>query len=649
MSKMSQKNNLISIKVSSLGDDDLLLQNFTVFESLSTIFTITAEVVVQDNTSLENVVGKDITIRWNAGNKSKRYFSGHIFEAVQLNNNNGLLIYSLIIRPWLNFLAYSYNSQIFLDQSVPQIIEKVLKDVCPSGKYKLQIKRTYPERPFCMQYKESSLNFVLRLMEEEGIYYYFQQENGKHTLQLVDDKSAHKTYSGYDKIPYRKLTRNDKQCVQLFHSNYSFCPSSFSTNGYDYTNPKKSLLAEQKGSIDMTPKCEIYSPASFPSFDGKGKDYASIGMDRAEANSNLFNGQTNAGGICAGYSFSLTDFDKNTKLNKSYLVVSTTLSVKVDTTENSTVINFTAIEQTKQFRPAIAALRPNLALQTATVSEVGKSENLGMIRVKFYWDQSGHTPSSAWIRVAQSVAGNKWGTFFIPGMDQEVVVNFIDGDPCQQIVSLALYNGSNEIPVDFKDAEKHSGIISQNICSKLYFEDDVEDKTKAKVNLFSEGDRDVQITGLTTEAYGKSLTTTVGEDGLSLTVEGDTAKTFKKNLEITCEGEEKVSISKDSTINITGNREENISKDLSVNVTGNRIEKVSKNITRQGMKIEDKASQEFKSSAGASSSLLKAAGITLKGTTIKQEATGQFTAKGAMATVQASGILTIKGSMTKIN
>jgi type VI secretion system secreted protein VgrG len=650
MNNISQKNRPIGLKVTSLGNDDLLLNNFTINEGLSILFCITAEVIAQKEINLEKILGSTATIRWNTSSKAKRYFNGHVTEILQLTEAIKSSVYRITIRPWINFLSYTGDCQIFQDMTTPNIIKKVFKDVFKAGKFKESLKRTYPKKPFCIQYNESSLNFVLRLMESEGIYYYFEHEDGKHTLVLSDDKSNHKSFSGYNKIPYKKLTRPDNQCIGKFARKVSFATSSFSTNGYDYTKPTEKFLAVQKAQSSFKPGCEIYQNDSFPVFNGKGKDYAAIGMERLQSNSDIYIGQSNAGGIAAGHEFKLSDFTIDSKLNKSYLVINTHIDIKSQFDKYKYSIDFAAIDSKVQYRPQITATKPNMAPQTATVTEVGKGENLGMVQVKFHWDRSGSkSNTSAWLRVAQAYAGKKWGSFFIPGKDQEVIIIFLNGNPDQPLVSLALYNGDNELPVDFKDAEKHSGIVSQDLCSKLYFEDDPEDKTKAKINIFTEGDMDTLVTGITTELYTKSLSTDIGEDGLKLTVKGDTTNTFEKNITSSCKGEEVSTIEKDSTLTVKGARTEKITKDLKLTVNGNKEVKVTKNYKLQAMKIDNKGTQGIKSTAGQSSQELAVAGVTVKGMQISNEATAQLTCKGALATVEATGMLTLKGTLTKIN
>src|SRR4051812_2148386 len=201
---LKQETRLLTIKT-ALGPDVLAIRSSSIQEHISRLFQIDVELSSEKgDIDFDKVVGHDATIRLDVGQKDKRYFNGVVSRLVQTANQGGYAHYRATIVPWLWFLTRTSDCRIFQQKTVPEIIEEVFKKHGFSD-YKLKLSATYEKREYCVQYRETDFNFVSRLMEQEGIYYFFQHEDGKHTLMIADSISAHKASPGYADVTFHEL------------------------------------------------------------------------------------------------------------------------------------------------------------------------------------------------------------------------------------------------------------------------------------------------------------------------------------------------------------------------------------------------------------------------------------------------------------
>ena len=241
----TQAHRLIAINT-PLGADTLLLRSFTLHEEIGRLFQLEADLVSADpNINFDDIIGQNATIRLDLGNGKTRYFNGVVSRFVQSGQDKNYALYKATLVPWLWFLTRAADCRIFQEKKVPEIIEAVFK-AQHFADYELNLSATYRKWEYCVQYRETDFNFVSRLMEQEGIYYFFKHENGKHTVVLADANSAHQAYPGYETIVFRPQSKAlvGRECISEWVMEKEVQPGAYELNDFDFKNPKKVLRAK---------------------------------------------------------------------------------------------------------------------------------------------------------------------------------------------------------------------------------------------------------------------------------------------------------------------------------------------------------------------------------------------------------------------
>lgn len=682
----------------ALGPDVLALRSVSIHEQFSRPFRIEAELSSTDGAvDLDKVVGLGATIRLNVGQKEKRYFNGIVSRLVQVANQGGYARYQATIVPWLWFLSRTADCCIFQEMTVPEIIEDVFKHY-GFNDYKLKLSATYPKWEYCVQYRETDFNFVSRLMEQEGIYYYFEHEDGKHTLVLADSISAHQPFPGYAEVPFYMLEKGApaREAITDWTLEKELQPVSYAVQDFDFKKPKTSLLA----SSNVTRK---YGKAEYEIFDypgeyvehGEGERLADVRLQELQSQYELLSGQATARGLAVGHSFKLKNHPRGDQ-NREYLL--TEVSIHVDAGEFAAgggaspagteffSCNFTAIEKSQQFRPARITPKPIVqGPQTAIVvgpsgEEIYTDEH-ARVKVHFHWDRHDKSDenSSCWIRVSQYWAGKEWGTMHIPRIGQEVIVEFLEGDPDEPIITGRVYNADQVPPYALPANKTQSGIKSRSSkggsapnFNEIRFEDK---KGEEQLYIHAEKNQDNIVENDETTNVGHDRTEEVGNDE-TISIKHDRTETVGNDETITISGNRSETVEKDETITISKNRTESVGetesvtvgKDQSYSVGGNRTRDVGKEETitiakkqevtvgdaRQvsvakddsltvGKKLVVEAGDQISLTTGSASITMKKDGtITIKGKDITIEGSGKVN-------IKASSDVTIKGSKVNQN
>ena len=349
--------------------------------------------------------------------------------------------------------------------------------------FKIDLSRPYREWEYCCQYHETDFNFISRLMEQEGIYYWFEHENGAHTLVIGDSSDQHEGYPGYEEVRYALPDPDDAdsklEALSSWQGQYSIQPGKFTVDDHDYLKPKAQLLSSaEKSRQHPYNEYEVYEyPAEFTTLE-EGNQYAGTRLDELQAQYQVFTGSGNVRGFQAGSQFTLERHPVGA-FNIEVLVTAVRYS-GVANTETSTggsgfsfSSSITAIPFTQQFRPPRVTPKPVVqGPQTAVVCGSSGTEiftedddkNLGRVKVLFRWDRFSQADanSSCWIRVAQQWAGNGYGAMAIPRVGHEVIVEVLDGDPDRPIITGSLYNAVNKPPFTMPDQKTRWGIRSHS-------------------------------------------------------------------------------------------------------------------------------------------------------------------------------------------
>ncbi len=513
-------------------------------------------------------------------------YDGLIAEARQLPATSNADRYQFVLRPWLWWLTLSSNNRVFQNLNAQEIVEKVFKDGGFTD-YKFQLKSKPAKREYCLQYKESDFNFVSRLLEQEGIFWFFTHKEGKHTLVLADDNSACPPIPGEKKVKYQAAQNGGRETGMI-------------------RSAQLRLQATAQG--------------------------AHPGNDKSEQPKQLI-GESDCPALMAGHWFTLADHDDKAT-NIDWLI--TTVSQEYDGERYRN--RFTAIPKATPYHPPCATPKPFMPTQTATV--VGKNgeeiwtDKLGRVKVQFPWEREGKNNEigSCWLRVATAWSGNGFGAQFIPRIGQEVVVSFIDGDPDKPLITGCVYNGANALPYALPANQTQSGIKthSEQGFNELRF----DDKKDAEL-LAMQAQKDFQVTVL------NDSTTIVGHDEI-LSVKNKRSVTVKGDQEHAIDGNETHKVKGNYTLNVDGN--------LTIKVSGTLTLESGKTLDiKSGAGLNASASGSMKLDAASIASEAKSS-LSQKAVTISQEARATLTSKAsATQTVDGGGMLVIKGGLVKIN
>jgi len=589
----------ITLKVEPDPGFPLVFDGISVTEELGRPFLIKLDLSSgKARGNIEKALGSSVTITMTDAKKNKTYYNGIMTRASFMGVNGGVYHYYAELRPWIWLLSRTQDCKIFQNQSVWDIINQVFKDHSFSAledKRQNQAGSTVLE--YCVQYRETAFDFVTRLMEQYGIYYFFDHKDGEHKLMLADDQSSHTSIG--DALPFTMAQTEQRSVedhvwewtshLELQSGAHTFRDYNFETSAADLTS--KSL---QPGDHPHG-KFEVYDyPGEYTKAD-EGQKLADIRMQEHKARLQIFEGQSNARRVRCGVKASLKDTD-DTALAQEYLVIKsvTTLGLSEANADSrgqlldSHKVRFQAIPGSTPFRlqqitPRPMIRGPQTAKVVGTSGEEIETDKYGRIKVKFPWDRAegADQNSSCFIRVAQSWAGANWGSMFIPRIGMEVVVVFLEGNPDRPLVVGAVYNDAQTVPYGLPDNKTRSTIKSNSSSggggfNELRFEDkkDAEEvffqaqKDFKKIVLHNET---VEITHdhSTTVKKGKHATTvSQGEHSLDVSA-GGSKTTTGKAFEVTANTEIKLTATSSITLTVGGS---SIKIDASgVTVTGTKI------------------------------------------------------------------------------
>jgi type VI secretion system secreted protein VgrG len=494
-----------------LGKDVLLLAGFRGNETMSRLFSYQLEMSsTKDALSPKDIVGKNITWAVQHYGQQTRYFNGFVSRFSAAGRSAGdLRAYRAEVVPWLWFLTRTANCRIFQNLTAPQIIEKVFKDYGFSD-YKLDVKRTCRKREYTVQYRETAFNFVSRLMEEEGIFYFFQHENGKHTLMMADHKGAYKDCPE-NKAWFQAGAAAPGSLTEWEHQ-YEFRPGKWAHTDYNFEDPSKSLLTNTKTTIDQPgmDKFEIFDYPGDYFVKGDGEAEVKLRMEEEEAAYDVVHSGSGCATFTPGGKFKVEGHAAPAEAGKGYVITSINHAATDASHTNNPLgthyaNTFTCIPDSVVFRPPRLTPRPSVmgpqpAVVVGPAGQELYTDKYGRIKVQFFWDREGKRDenSSCWMRVAQPVAGKRWGVSFWPRIGQEVIVGFHEGDPDRPFILGSLYNAEQMPPYQgegldgkHKSDNKVSGFKSNTTTGGVGFNELRFDDTKDKQEIFLHAERNL--------------------------------------------------------------------------------------------------------------------------------------------------------------
>lgn len=579
---------------SPLGPDVLLLNEMGGDEELGRLFSYELQLNSLDaNIDLNQLLGKPMSVSLQLADGGARYFHGLVARCSQNIDQGQFASYQVTLRPWLWLLSRTSDCRIFQNLSIPQIIKQVFRDLGFSD-FEDALSRPYREWEYCVQYRESSFDFVSRLMEQEGIYYFFRHEQDRHVLVLADAYGAHATVPGYTSVPYypKNEQQRERDHMHNWHLVQQVQPGSLELNDYDFQRPSASI--DVRSAMPRPHTAGDYPLYDYPGTYVKSEDGEHYARTRIEALQTLheqveFSG--NARGLGSGHLFSLTGFSRRDQ-NREYLILGARYYITQERLESGGGAasaqfdsSLTCIDAQQSFRPLANTHRPivkgpQTALVVGPKGEEIWTDQYGRVKVHFHWDRhdQSNENSSCWIRVSQSWAGKNWGSMQIPRIGQEVIVSFLEGDPDRPIITGRVYNAEQTVPYDLPENATQSGMKSRSSkggSPANFNEIRMEDK-KGLEQLYIHAERNQDIVVEVDESHsvghdrnksiGHNETVTIGNNRLRIVKQEDVLSVGQKktdsisqsyvievgeNLRLVC-GESILELNASGQINLTG-------------------------------------------------------------------------------------------------
>ncbi len=700
MVKISRQTDKLFMKLSGPAASDLICIGTRIKDRLSTIPEMRME-FYSKSTDFDpsKVLGTRITLE--ADNEFK--FSGIVISVEDLGHQDSIDLFAAEIRPWPWLLTIGSENRVFQNMKTADIV----KEICNKAGFSdvtLDLSGTYEAREYCVQYGESNFDFICRLMEEDGIYYFFNHSGATEHLVLADSVSAH-TNGGT--VPYTVANQvggkqADSNSIFEWAEVSRVVTGKVSLFDYDMVKPGADLkvtstLASGSHSYNAV---ERYEAKGHYKVADKGEEQARAGVQKHGADSKRYSGVSNSALITTGAIFTL-DHENRPAVNGAYLVVGVTHFIQFDPgykDEAPESLNrhveriefppemgifeteFEVQKDSVQFRPPRNTAWPEVpslltAIVTGPAGEEIHTDEYGRIRVQFPWDRIGKNDdkSSCWVRSVMPWAGKDWGMVSIPRIGMEVIIQFERGNIDRPFCTGMVYNGVNKPSYALPGEMTKTGIRTNSSKGGGGFHELTFEDKKGKESIFFQSEKDykqiiknnAEITigmekkdaGSLIQTIYKDSTETIKTGDLKLTVEtGNRITNIKTDETTTIEGKSTHTITGDTALTVkTGNLSEKISAgNMSTEVsTGNQSTKVTKgNVTVDASmgKVAITAMQEITLTVGGSSIKIDQMGVTITGAmSVKIDAKLQAQISSLMTKVDGSAMTTISGGLVMIN
>ena len=610
---------------------------FTGTEAVSTQFSFDLDVIsAERDLKFESVLGKPAFLRVHGVN-GDRYVHGIVRRIEETSRSAEFSRFAIVLVPGVWKLSLRQTSRIFQKKAVPVVVKEVFtKAGIPADDVKIAVHGPHPDWEYCVQYRESDLDFVSRLLEQEGIFYFFEHTKDKAVLRAGDATSDHPACPKVAALPFRPasgMTGTVEDTVTRFTVSEEVRPDGSAVRDYNF----KKASADLTGTAKETPglNTEIYDSPGEYDLPDEGKQIAKLRLQELRATRRVCSGETSCNRLVAGHTFEITKHPRR-ELNKKYVLLEVGQSGSQPQVlgeeglgqPNTYSCTFRCIPADVPYRPPRVTPRP-LAQGAQTAVVVGPAgdevhtDEYGRIKVQFHWDREHkkNDESSCYIRVAQAWAGSGWGAMFIPRIKQEVIVEFLDGDPDQPIVTGCVYNSDNMPPYKLGEEKTKSTIKSNSSkggggFNELRFED-------------KKGAEQIYVHG-------------------------------QKDIDVVIKNERRESIGADQHLTVTKSRTESVGADDHLKVTGEKVQDVGGDYH---LKVKGGHNEDTGAAHGlkVGTDLVLDAGMTITGVAGQQiylkggmkvviEAGMQMTIKGpgGFVSIDPSGV-TIQGTIVKIN
>jgi len=691
------------LAIDAIGGTEFVLGAVMGSEQMSGLFHFRLEVTSTNlAVAAADVIGKPVGFRIKdhtdidgARAASPREFHGIVAELYAGQTSVDHRDYTLVVVPWLWFLTKRRDCRIFQKKTVVQIVDAVFAKLGFQDYDKSNVRATYPQLEYCVQYGESDFDFVSRLLEENGIFYFFRFAQGSHKMILGDATVAHANCEQRE-VAQSHGGRTDKH-VRNWVKHLSHVSGKVVYRDYNHTTPTTDLSSAAESVVPLSgiAKYEVYEyPGRYPKV-ADGQNLANVRMQAEEVAHCVVDGDSGCDAFAAGTKFKVSEHECAAEKNQEYVITGVRHQARIlPMTELKPRLlyqnEFECIPKSVTFRPWRKTPRPRIyGPQTAVVVGVSGEEidpdKYGSVKVQFHWDRDGRKDenSSCFVRVAQPVAGKNWGGLWLPRIGQEVVVEFLDGDPDRPLITGSLYNEEN-LPPYALPANKTQSVLktrsSKSGRAENFNELRFEDKAGSELVYFhAEKDFERVVEHDDKLTVGKdqdgSQTITIEKDRTILVKEGNETCTIKKgNRTVTVEtGDDTHTVKKGKhTVTVetgddahtvkTGNRTVSVDtgNDTHTVKKGNRAvtvdmgnDTLTVKMGNQTTKLnlgsaKTEAMQGIELKVGGNSIKIDQTGITIKGLMVKLDGSVQTDIKGLMCQINGSAMLKAGGGITMI-
>ncbi|MYN11014.1 type VI secretion system Vgr family protein [Pseudoduganella aquatica] len=669
---VTQANREVNV-TSPLGTDVLLFDRMSGSERLGQLSEFRVQLLsTKPDVKIADVLGKPLGVHVDMAD-GVRHFHGIVTRFACTGWHGSLARYEATVHPGLWLLTRSSNCRIFQEKNVLDIVKAVCQDAAYGGAIDLNVSAlsgTYEAMTYCVQYRETDFNFVCRLLQNEGIYFYFTHDASKHTMVLADSYSAHQSLPGYASVEFsgeagRRIV--DQEAVYGWAAAGAIQASSYALNDFDF---EKAAASNSGGLKVKSTIAAAFDQQAYEMYDYPGLyNVAATGTTLARGRMEGLHGQceeisadTNARGLFPGGLFKLVHHPRADQ-NREFLVTGAQYEIVGDdyATGGDTPLDFrcvfNAIGKEHSYRAPRTIAKPVVqGPQTAMV--VGKAgeeiwtDKYGRVKVQFHWDREGKEDelSSCWVRVQQSWAGAGWGSVFIPRIGMEVVVSFLEGDPDRPLVTGCVYN-SDAMPPYALPGEQTKSTVKTNTSkggggyNEIRFEDkkDAEEIYVQAEKDFNRVVKNNDTLKVGFEKKDKGDQTIQIKNDRSLDVGHDHKEHVVNDHTVTVDHDQIITVTNDQTLKVDNNQTMKIAVDRKLDVGGNQTTAIKgdqKVTVSKTIVIEATTSIELK--VGGTSIKMEPAKITIKSPDVTVQADG-------MATLKAGGIMTIGGALVKIN
>jgi type VI secretion system secreted protein VgrG len=604
-----QNRRLFKFKNLANPEQQLLIESFKGREGLSQAYSFELLLVCEDSgVELKSMMGQLVTIEIELATGSPRYLAGYLTRFASIGSDGGMARYTATLNPWFSMLKNRFDTRIFQGNTVEEVVTQVFA-LCPAfSRHEFRLTKPQKRYTYITQYRETDFNFVQRLLEEEGMFYYFEHTAEGHTMIICDDSSTLVPLPEQPQIRFHTASVTETaDSITQWSGNRQLQSGKIAVQTFDYRQPNNRLPVTMN-SLNKQGDVENFEIYDFPgqythgTYD-EGEALVRLRVEALELKGKSFSGASNCRAMKPGYTFELLqhyDHDQGSAEDRQFLLMG------VESEGHNNYLNghpasyyntFTCVRKKIPFRPQLSTPRPTIpGPQTAIIvgppGEEIFTDELGRVKIQFHWDRKGqhNDHSSCWVRVAQSGASGGFGSIQIPRVGDEVVVVFLDGNPDRPLVMGSLYNSQNTPPWSLPANKTQSGFLTRSTKGD-----------GGTANFFRFEDKS-------------------GAEQIIMHAE--------RNMDTEIEVDESHHVGANRTITVGGTHTETIKKDTVMNV-----QEGSLTIQVDNQFIQVSAKQHIILQVGDSSITLTPDGIEIKGNSISTVSTGTTQITGAQVRV----------------